>query len=76
MITSNIPGCREAVDDGKSGFLCEVKDWNDLYRKMDKITQMSRAEREIMGVYGRDKMMREFDKDEVVKKTIQGIERV
>lgn len=76
LITSNIPGCREAVDDGKSGFLCEVKDWNDLYRKMDKITQMSRAEREIMGVYGRDKMMREFDKDEVIKKTIQGIERI
>ena len=76
LITSNIPGCREAVDDGKSGFLCEVKDWNDLYRKMDKITQMSRAEREIMGVYGRDKMMREFDKDEVVKKTIQEIERL
>ena len=43
---------------------------------MDQITRMSRAEREIMGVYGRDKMMREFDKDKVVEKTIQGIERL
>ena len=76
VITSNIPGCKEAVDDGKSGLLCEAEDWNDLYRKMSKIVQMSRIEREAMGVCGRDKMAREFDKDKVVKKTIQGIERV
>ena len=76
VITSNIPGCKEAVDDGKSGLLCEAEDWNDLYRKMSKIAQMSRIEREAMGVCGRDKMAREFDKDKVVKKTIQGIERV
>ena len=76
VITSNIPGCKEAVDDGKSGLLCETEDWNDLYRKMSKIAQMSRIEREAMGVCGRDKMTREFDKDKVVKKTIQGIERV
>ena len=71
VITSNIPGCKEAVDDGKSGLLCEAE-----YRKMSKIAQMSRIEREAMGVCGRDKMAREFDKDKVVKKTIQGIERV
>ena len=76
VITSNIPGCKEAVDDDKSGLLCEAEDWNDLYRKMSKIAQMSRIERETMGVCGRDKMAREFDKDKVVKKTIQGIERV
>ena len=76
VITSNIPGCKEAVDDDKSGLLCETEDWNDLYRKMSKIARMSRIEREAMGVCGRDKMAREFDKDKVVKKTIQGIERV
>ena len=76
VITSNIPGCKEAVDDDKSGLLCEAEDWNDLYRKMSKIARMSRIEREAMGVCGRDKMAREFDKDKVVKKTIQGIERV
>lgn len=43
---------------------------------MSKIARMSRIEREAMGVCGRDKMAREFDKDKVVKKTIQGIERV
>ena len=76
MITSNIPGCKEAVDDGKSGFLCEVRDWNDLYLKMDKIAHMNHVEREAMGLCARDKMMQEFDKNKVVKKTIQGIVRV
>ena len=56
--------------------------WNqdDLIAERDKygakIARMSRIEREAMGVCGRDKMAREFDKDKVVKKTIQGIERV
>lgn len=76
VITSNIPGCKEAVDDGKSGFLCEIRDWNDLYLKMDKIAHMSHVEREAMGLCARDKMMQEFDKNKVVKKTIQGIVRV
>lgn len=76
VITSNIPGCKEAVDDGKSGFLCEARDWNDLYLKMDKIAHMSHVEREAMGLCARDKMMQEFDKNKVVKKTIQGIVRV
>ena len=76
VITSNIPGCKEAVDDGKSGFLCEARDWNDLHLKMDKIAYMNHLEREAMGLCARDKMMQEFDKNKVVKKTIQGIVRV
>ena len=31
VITSNIPGCKEAVIDEWSGFLCNVKDSEDLY---------------------------------------------
>ena len=54
----------------------EVRDWNNLYLKMDKIAHMSHVEREAMGLCARDKMMQEFDKNKVVKKTIQGIVRV
>lgn len=43
---------------------------------MDKIAHMSHVEREAMGLCARDKMMQEFDKNKVVKKTIQGIVRV
>ena len=34
LITSDIPGCREAVEDGVSGYLCPAKDANALYGAM------------------------------------------
>lgn len=50
VITSNIPGCKEAVDDGKSGLLCEAEDWNDLYRKMSKIAKEKRKDKDVYNV--------------------------
>ena len=42
VITSNISGCKEAVIDGKSGLLCEVRNANDLYKKMKSFIALSR----------------------------------
>ena len=39
-ITSNVPGCRDAVIDGKTGLLCEPYNANDLYVKMREIRSM------------------------------------
>lgn len=75
LITSDIPGCLEAVEDGKTGFLCEVKNEEDLLQKMQKFMRLSRQEREEMGRCGRRKMEREFDKKDVVKKTVEAIHR-
>ncbi|MFR5703558.1 MAG: glycosyltransferase [Eubacterium ramulus] len=37
VITTDIPGCREAVDNGKSGMLCKVRNSNSLYKAMKEI---------------------------------------
>lgn len=71
IITSDIPGCREAVDDGKSGMLCRVKSTDSLYKAMKRFTELSRTKRELIGKAGREKMEREFDKKKVVEETIQ-----
>ena len=71
LITSDIPGCREAVDDGVSGLLCRVKDAQDLYEKMKRMAQLSPAERQAMGLAGRTKMEKNFDKGAVVADTIR-----
>ena len=71
LITSDIPGCREAVDDGVSGLLCRVKDSQDLYEKMKRMAQLSPAERQAMGLAGRAKMEKNFDKGAVVADTIR-----
>ena len=76
IITSNIPGCREAVDNGKSGILCRVKSTESLYKAMKRFLQLSPKTREKIGKAGREKMEKEFDKSKVVEKTIQEIWKV
>ena len=70
VITSDIYGCREAVDEGVTGLLCTVKDADSLYEQMKKMALLSREEREQMGLAARKKMERQFDKRIVVKNTI------
>ena len=74
VITSNIPGCRESVENGKSGLLVEAKNKEMLYQAMKKMLHCSREEREKMGKAGREKMKREFRKEAVVERTVRSLE--
>ena len=73
VITSDIHGCKEAVNDGQTGLLCRVKDADDLYEKMHQMAQATREKREAMGKAACAKIEREFDKKLVVEKTIRAI---
>lgn len=73
IITSDIPGCREAVEDGKTGLLCEVKDADSLFAKMREMAEATYVERQAMGQAGHDKMVRQFDKQRVVSATVAAI---
>lgn len=66
IITSDIPGCREAVDDGVTGFLCAVQDKESLYEKMEAIVETSKEQIIRYGENGRCKMQKEFKKELVV----------
>lgn len=69
IITSNIPGCKEAVVEG-SGMLCETKNADSLYSAMKQMIEMSREERKAMGKIGRQHMEDVYDKKKVVTKTL------
>ncbi len=71
LITSNIHGCKEAVIDGKSGFLCEPKNADSLYACMKRFCELTRDERETMGKTGITHMENVFDKKKVVEKTMK-----
>ena len=73
VITSDICGCREAVDEGVTGLLCTVRDADSLYEQMKKMALMPREERAQMGLDGRKKMERQFDKRIVVQNTVNAI---
>lgn len=70
LITSNIPGCMEAVVDGVSGYLVEKKNVEDLYRVMKEFAELPYEERKAMGLAGRKHMEEVFDKKKVVADTI------
>lgn len=71
VITSNIHGCKEAVVEGVSGFLCEKKNAESLYEVMKKFIGLTYEERKAFGEAGRGHMEREFDKRKVVERTIE-----
>lgn len=73
IITSNIPGCREAVIDGASGLLCEPKNADDLYRVMRKFVELPYDKKKAMGIVGRKHMEQVFDKKTVVEETMGAI---
>lgn len=69
LVTSDIPGCREAVDEGVNGYLCEKMNTKSLEECMEKFLSLTSEQREKMGTCGRRKMENEFDKRDVVRKT-------
>jgi glycosyltransferase involved in cell wall biosynthesis len=76
IVTTDSVGCRDVVDHGLNGFLCKPKDASDLADKMGHIVSLSPAEREFMGLRGREKVEREFDEQIVIDKYISAIEAV
>lgn len=75
VITTDIPGCREAVNGWKTGLLCKVKSVDSLYEQMCRMVETPSAERQAMGQAAHEKMKQEFDKQRVVQDTIAAVFR-
>lgn len=74
-ICTDRPGCREVVDDGVNGYLVRERDSEDLIRAMRKFLSLSQEERRNMGLAGRAKVEKEFDRQIVVQKYIEELEK-
>lgn len=66
IITTDHPGCRDAVDDGVNGFLVEKQNAADLAQKMERFILLPHEEKEKMGQEGRHKVAKEFNRQIVV----------
>jgi glycosyltransferase involved in cell wall biosynthesis len=76
IITTDAVGCREVVDDGVNGYLCQVLDADDLAAKMYAMLGLSVTEREAMGQAGRKKMELQFDEKIVIAKYLQVVDEL
>lgn len=67
VITTDVPGCRDAVDHGKTGLLVPVSDVNAL---ADAIVQLIKdpGKRQQMGAAGRQMVVENFSSDIINKK--------
>lgn len=66
IITTDVPGCREALDEGITGFGCLARDAGSLAEAMGKFLALPWGERAAMGRAAREKMVREFNRKIVV----------
>ena len=73
LITSDIPGCREAVEPGVSGYLCPARDADALYAAMRQFLELPSAQRAVMGAASHDWIARNFDKKAVVAETVAAL---
>lgn len=67
IIATDIPGCRETVDEGKNGFLVKVKDSSSLAEGMLRYLSLSDVEKQAFSRHSRKKAEETFDVRQVIK---------
>ena len=67
IIATDVPGCREIVEDGKNGFLCKPRNAESLAKKMNAFLNLPLKKREEMGLQGRKIIEERFDEKKVAE---------
>ncbi|WP_347157329.1 glycosyltransferase family 4 protein [Pontibacter chitinilyticus] len=76
LIATDVPGCRDVVQHGLNGYLCRVRDAEDLAAKMQQLLQLPEAELERMGQASRQLAVTKYDDRFVIQKYLQAVEQV
>lgn len=75
-ITSNRSGCREIINHGKTGFIFENQNQEDLFEQIEKFIVLPYEEKALMGLEARKKVEQEFDRNIVVRKYLEKIKEL
>lgn len=73
LIATDVPGCRDVVDDGLTGFLCTVRDAGSLAEAIRRFLGLAPGQRAEMGQAGRAKMERDYDQRLVVQAYVEAL---
>ena len=76
VLTTNWLGCKETVDDEKTGYIFEPRNVASLVKSIKKFIDLSYNEKVAMGLHGRKKMERQFDRQLVVDSYMKEINRL
>lgn len=67
LIASDVPGCRDVVEDGVNGLLCRMSDPVSLASAMEQLANLPRARQVAMGKAGRLRVQERFSEAFVVR---------
>jgi glycosyltransferase involved in cell wall biosynthesis len=73
LIATDVPGCREVIQDGVTGLLCAPRDYVDLSQKIETMLGLTYRARKSMGIKGREKIENEFRQEIVCDLYIKAI---
>ena len=76
LVASDVPGCREVVDDGVTGYLAPVRDADALAAAMRRVDLLDDAAWQAMGEAGRAKVVAEFAPEAVIQEYLAALARV
>lgn len=76
IIATDVPGCNHVVMHNYNGFLCKLKDSEDLADKMRAISSLDDNTLQTFGRNGRLKMEAEYDESFVINKYLNALEIV
>ena len=76
LVTTNNVGCRETVEHGVNGYLCEPRSTASLIEKLELVINLSHQQRLAMGNASRLKIEKEFDESIVISKYISTIKNL
>ena len=76
LIATDVPGCREVVEDGVNGFLCRANEPESLAQAMLRLAELSADRRSAMGSESRRKVEERFSESVVIAAYLDAIGEV
>ena len=76
IITTDRSGCREVIDDGVNGYMIPQKDSKALIEAIDKFMQLDYESKKAMGIAGRMKVEKEFDRQIVINEYMREVSHI
>lgn len=67
LIASDVPGCRQVVEDGVNGYLCAARDPASLAAAMRSLAELPAGQRSAIGQAARRKVQEQFSEEFVIR---------
>jgi len=66
LVASDVPGCRDIVEEGVTGTLCAARDARSLAQAMERIARLPASGRRALGESARRRVQQRFSEEIVV----------